>query len=121
MNLTETRGALVLMTEMVEQQAAKVMDVTHQAKVDDDGAYEFVGFAARRNLIQNGKPVTDAEEITKLLDSLYSALVERVSKAPVTLWWRLKPELILSTNGFRIGARIKLTPAIERPKLVSVS
>lgn len=117
MNLSEIRDALDLLTQLAEGSAEKVMDVTMGAK-DSDANYEFIGFASRKNVLMKVQP-DDNEEITKLLDSLHAALAQRINTGkPLTLWWRLKPEAIISSNGFRIGCRLKVTPAVALPKLV---
>lgn len=117
MTLSEIRAALDLLTGLAEGAAEKVMDVTLGAK-DSDANYEFIGFASRKNVLMKVQP-SDNEEITKLLDSLHQALAQKINTGkPVNLWWRLKPEVIVSSSGFRIGCRLKVTPAVALPKLV---
>lgn len=117
MNIGEIRSALQLLTELAEGAAEKVMDVTLSGK-ETEADYEFIGFAARRNVLLKDQP-DDSEEITKLLDSMHQALAARINTGrPVTLWWRLRPEVICSASGYRIGCRLKITPAVAVPKLV---
>lgn len=117
MNLSEIRAALELLTSLAENSAEGVMDVTMQSKANED-EYEFIGFAARKNVMLKVQP-SDEEEATKLLDYMHAALAQRINTGrPVTLWWRLKPEFILSTHGMRVGCRMKTTLTIAKPKLV---
>lgn len=116
MNLSELKSALRLLTELAEGAAEKVMDVSASTPVD---GFEFIGFQSRKNAVLKDQP-TDEEEATKLLDSLHSALARRISDKNVTLWWATKPHVIVDANGLRVACRLKVTPAIIRPKLVAI-
>lgn len=116
MNIAEVRAALNVLTGLVEGAAESVIDATRQSK-DSDADYEFIGFAARKNALAMKQP-TDEEEAFKLLDMMQASLAQRMMGAPCRLVWKLRPELIISTEGMRIGCRLKLTPAIAKPRLV---
>lgn len=119
MTIAEIRAALKLLTDLAENAAEKVLDVTMQSKTND-AEYEFIGFASRPRMGLAVAP-TDEEEVIKLLDSMHSALAKRIAGKPVMLAWKLRPEIIISTEGMRIGCRLKISPAIAKPKLVAVS
>lgn len=116
MNISEITAALQVLTELVEGAAERVVDVTLQPK-DRESDYEFIGFASRKNLALKNPP-SDQEEAFKLLDTMQAALAQRMAGKPVNLFWLLRPEMIISVSGMRIGCRLKLTPAIAKPKLV---
>lgn len=119
MNISEVTAALETLTQLVEGAAENVIDMTLTDKAGDSG-YEFIGFASRKNALLKVQP-SDEEEAFKLLDSMHDALARRMAGSPCNIVWKLRPEFIVSTAGFRVGCRMKLTPAIAKPKLVVAS
>lgn len=119
MDLAAIRDALKTLTQLVEGAAETVMDVTMQSKAND-ADYEFIGFASRRNVLLTQQP-SDEEEAFKLLDSMHAALAKRMAGKSVMVAWKLRPEIILSIDGMRVGCRVKITPALAKPKLVVAS
>lgn len=118
MHVNELKNSLALLTKLVEADAAKVTDMTQQ---NDSSDYEFFGFKAFANLLAKEQP-TDEEEILRLLDALHEVLAKRLRVGPMHLRWKLKPELIWSGTGIRIGCRCAITPTIalvKKPELVS--
>lgn len=118
MNISAIRDSLRTLTELVEGAAENVIDMTNATGGEDQ--YEFIGFASRKNVLAKNQP-SDEEEAFKLLDNMQSALAARMVGRAVSLVWRLRPELIVSETGMRIGCRLKIKAAIVKPKLVIAS
>lgn len=116
MNTQDIKNALDLLIGMAEGHAEKVLDFSAKAQ-DEEGGYEFIGFQTRpRNAIRLKQTPLD-DEIMGLFDQMHQALAMRLTGKPSALYWRLKPELIFSGSGVRIGCRVKIVATVTKPKL----
>lgn len=117
MNLTDLRTAIALLTQLAENDAEKVMDVTGQSFGENAG-YEHIGFQKKR---KTGDNATDEEIAVQLLDRMREALAQKITGKSATLWWNLKPELTIGADGSKIACRVKVTAtlvAVKPPALV---